>query len=540
MSGTPKQKRTGGARLSQSSKGRPPMDQKTKEKLIMVVMIILAVIMVVAAAVSVLYTRWVKKPDLPPTSDYPSVTQPGTPTASPSGSEEDVNREPEYDPVQPKVSGERKSEDIYTIFVFGADESSDLTDTMMLVTYDITNQKATVMSIPRDTLINTKAFSVDAMKMNCVYSRKGGGEKGIKALVSEVSELVGYTPDYYVKVNWDLVGLMVDAIGGVYFDIPWDMWYSDPYQDLYIDLQAGYQLLNGNQAMQLVRWRKNMNKETFSTSGEKSVGDTGRLEIQQNFLKSVLKQTLQLKNAARVSELAKLFGENVESNLTIENLFWFGSQAIFSGLSVENVEFVTMPFYFGEYPVKSGENWQMRSFVYPGRKDLIALINNSLNPFLNEVTTREVDLIYTRQGGGIASTTGVLADPSMETYPEEYVKWKFLQDNPDLVMEPDGVPDPNNPYDPDNPENQVDPENPGNPDDPGSSGVPGGNEDPGYVFDPNVVPTDPGWSSGGDEPVETSEPQPEWDPNAVPTDPGWVVTDPVESRNPGSDGEPTE
>ena len=534
MSGTAKPNRAGGARLSQNPKRQRAANSKKKEKIIMVVMIVLAVVMVLAATVSVLYARWVQKPDLPTNDDPPASTQTGAPVeTTPGGEEPDVEREPEYDPVQPKVSGERKSEDIYTIFVFGADESSNLTDTMMVVTYDITNQKATVMSIPRDTLINTKAYSLDAMKMNCVYSRKGGGEKGTKALINEVSELVGYTPDYYVKVNWDLVGLMVDAIGGVWFEVPWDMWYSDPYQDLYIDLKAGYQCLNGDQAMQLVRWRKNMNKETFSTAGEKGVGDTGRLEIQQNFLKAVLKQTLQLKNATRISELAKLFGENVESNLTIENLFWFGSQAIFSGLSVENVEFVTMPYYFGEYPVKSGEEWSMRSFVYPARKDLLSLINNSLNPFVDEVTLKELDLIYTRSEGGLASTTGTLADPSKGSYPEEYVEWKYYQDNPDLVPEPDGVPDPDNPYDPDNTD---DPTGPIDPDDPTG-------EDPsGSEYDPNAVPTDPLWNSGGESGdgsgAVTTDPT--WDPSAVPTDPGWFVTDPEESGTPDPGSEPTE
>ena len=502
MSQSPKQKKTSGARLQQTGK-KNAMSRKKKELLVMDLMIVLAVLMVCAAAVAVFFNRWVVKPDLPSAdnSPSPSLSAPvgGDSTASPDPSE--TPSEPEYDPVQPKVSGERISEDVYSILVFGADESSNLTDTIMVVTYNVTNQMATAMSIPRDTITNSRGVGVDAKKINAVYARAGGGEKGINALMDEVSELVGFSIDYYVMVNWELVGMMVDAIGGVYFDVPWDMWYSDPYQDLYIDLQEGYQLLNGDQAMQLVRWRKNMNKKTFSTKGEKSVGDTGRLEIQQNFLKEVLKQTLQLKNATRVSELSKLFGENVVSNLTVENLFWFGSQAIFSGLSVDNVRFVTMPFYYGEYPVQHGEKWEKRSFVYPARKDLLSLINGALNPFVDEVSIREVDLVYVNENGGLSTTSGSLVDQSMATLPEEYLLWKELQENPDAATDPDGEEDS---------DGEVDAENPDEPtgnEDPDVTGEPNGDAQPAVTDDPQPEESgDPVSDSGDSEPEPSAQP----------------------------------
>ena len=552
MSEHPNQRKHGGSRVAPKPQKKVTPRQKKREKQIMVVMIVLAVIMVIAAAVAVLYTRWVQKPELPSTSENPSpgISQPADPNATESmGPGEEVSKEPEYDPVQPKVSGERKSEDFYSILVFGTDESSNLTDTMMVVSYDVTNQKATAMSIPRDTLINTKASSLDAMKMNCVYSRKGGGEKGIQALMNEASELVGFSIDYYVVVNWELVGLMVDAIDGVYFDIPWDMWYSDPYQDLYIDLKAGYQLLDGDQAMQLVRWRKNMDPETFEVLKEHSVGDIGRLEIQQSFLKSVLKQTLQLKNATKVSELAKLFGEHVVSNLTIENLFWFGTQAIFNGLNVDDVQFVTMPFYYGEYPVQSGDGWKMRSFVYPARKNLLALINESLNPFVDEVTLRELDLVYVNSGGGLSTTSGNLADSAKATLPEEYLLWKELQENPDAASNPEETGDPNVSNGDLDPETSGDPgaaDNPWGdseiPDWLKPSDAPNTGSDPGVSSDPNTAPTDPVWSSGGEPdtavtptpgPENTGEP----DPSGPPTHPGYY-TDTQPSGDPENTGEP--
>lgn len=72
----------------------------------------------------------------------------------------------------------------------------------------------------------------DVKKINSVYLHYGGGERGIQALYKEVSQLVGFEPDYQVVVEWEAVGKLVDAIGGVDFNNPYPMDYHDPYQDL--------------------------------------------------------------------------------------------------------------------------------------------------------------------------------------------------------------------------------------------------------------------------------------------------------------------
>ena len=482
----------------------------------MILMIVLAVVMVLAAVICVLVSKWVQRPELPPTVENPTHAPVQTlpPASSHDPEVSPTPSLPEYDPVQPKVSGERKSKDFYTILVFGTDESSNLTDTMMVVSYDVTNQKAAVMSLPRDTIINSRAYGVDAKKLNAVYTRGGGGEKGITNLKNEVSELVGFMPDYYVQIDWAIVGQMVDAIGGVWFEVPRDMWYADPYQDipLYIDLKAGYQKLNGDQAMQLVRWRKNMDPVTFKVTFTAS--DITRLELQHSFLKAVLKQVLQLKNVTRISELAKVFGENVVSDLTIENLFWFGSQAIMGGLSVDSVEFSTMPYGYGSFPVKqSNGKYSERSFVYPLQKKLLEEINGKLNPFVNDVTLKELDLIYVKNDGGLASTSGSLADPSMAELPVTETP------KPSPSPEPSGSPDPENSRNP-----IVDQA-------PGGSGSSDPQPSPsaGPGTDPTPAPTP--------APTPTPDPEPSADPDPEPTpsdggglefpDPGGIWDNPL-------------
>lgn len=383
-----------GKRLEHGAK--PPLGpeeaKRRRERRIMIVMIVLAAVMVIAAAVMLLYNRWFKKPSLPPgpvnSGDPTTSLQPGE-TPGPTL---------DIDAVQPKVGGARKSDSIYTFLVFGADVASGLTDSMMVVTYDVANQRAAVMSLPRDTLINVRRWN---KSLNAVYSSYKDPDQGVEALKSEVSELVGFTPDYYVKIDWELVGEMVEAIGGVWFDVPRDMHYDDPAQDLHIHQDKGYRKLNGDDAMQIVRFR-------HSNDGS-AISDITRLSIQHDFLKAVLKQTLQIQNMTKITQLADLFGRRVESDLQVENILWFGSQAVFGGLGVDDVEFFTMPFY----GASNDRNARYRGRVYPNQTELLKVINEKLNPYEEEVTIRQLDLIrVSADGNTLSSSTGVLADPS--------------------------------------------------------------------------------------------------------------------------------
>lgn len=395
-----------GKRLDKKAKPAltPEQAQKRKEKRIMIVMIVLAVIMVITAALVLLYKRWVKRPDIP--APGPNVE------ASDAPLEPDATPEPtlDIDAIEPKVGGERKSDAIYTILIFGQDTTSGLTDTMMVATYDVTNQKAAVMSLPRDTLINSSARpGIDAKKLNAVYNVYGQGEDGIEALRNEVSELVGFTPDYYVQVDWELVGEMVDAIGGVWFDNPYHMEYYDPFQDLVIYQEKGYRKLSGIDAMEIVRWRKNgdgPDGKTIPGGGDGT--DISRLALQHAFLKAVLDQTLQIKNITKIGQLIKLFNSRVKSDLSVENMLWFAQEAVLGGLKVSDVEFFTMPNALSSY---GG-----RGYVYPLQSQLLEMTNEYLNPYQEQVTIKQLDLMSPTGDGGVRSSTGRLAAPEL-AYP---------------------------------------------------------------------------------------------------------------------------
>ena len=302
------------------------------------------------------------------------------------------------DGVRPKADGERKSRDFYTVLILGRDTGGGgNTDTMLLASYDVTNQKAAVMSIPRDTMVNV---SWDVKKINSVYNMNGGGEKGIQALYKEIAQLVGFEPDYQVIVEWEAVGRIVDAIGGVYFDVPYNMNYHDPYQDLVIEQAKGYRLLDGDDAMQVIRWRKN--------DDGSGVGDDGRMRIQQDFLKAMIKQLMQPSNVLNIGTLSRVFQESVETDLSFQEILWFGQQAVSGGLGVENVEFFTMPWYGAGAWSRSYH--QNLSYVIPKANDLLDLVNSKLSPFVETFTLGDLDLMSVNSDGSLRSTTGYVED----------------------------------------------------------------------------------------------------------------------------------
>ena len=137
-------------------------------------------------------------------------------------------------------------------------------------------------------------------------------------------------------------------------------------------------------------------------------GDIGRIETQQAFLKAVIEQMLQVKNVTKINEFAKVFQKNVTTDLSFQNILWFAQKAIFGGLSVENVNFVTMPY-------KGVSAWsryyhQKLSYVVPVADELLELVNNDLSPFTQVFTLSDLDIMYVNADGSIGSTTGHVED----------------------------------------------------------------------------------------------------------------------------------
>lgn len=186
----------------------------------------------------------------------------------------------------------------------------DLTDTIMVASYNPNTQKATLLSIPRDTYTGknpAKATSYE--KINSLYSRKHRPDETLKA----VNEITGLNIEYYVVVKTEALIKLVDVIGGINFNVPIDMDYDDTSQDLHIHLKAGEQKLDGDKAEQLVRFRHNNDGTSYPE--EYGDNDTGRMRTQREFIMQVVKQTAKPENIFKLGEILEVAKEYVITNI---------------------------------------------------------------------------------------------------------------------------------------------------------------------------------------------------------------------------------
>ena len=362
----------------------------------------IALLLVVAGIFTVKFVGAIRAPDL----------KNGADSAAGSGGSSHLSVNPEtgeevvaYDgviddsnTVHPIVSGDRKP-DYYTFLLIGTDASSSNTDTLMVASYDVANQKINLMSIPRDTMVNV---SWDIKKINSVYSMSG-----LDGLKRHIGKLVGFIPDYYVKVDLNAFIEVIDLIGGVDFDVPREMNYDDPAQNLHIHFQPGMQHLTGQQAMELVRWRKN-------NRGGGGYDDTGRIATQQSFLREAFKQCLSIRNWTKITGYVEIFERDVESDLTVGEMLWFARQAM--NLSEDGFETCTAPGnYYASAWSRTYRGYQ--SYVTLSAREIVQLVNESFNPYLSSVSMANLDIMSINSDGSISSSTGYVADSAAAQTP---------------------------------------------------------------------------------------------------------------------------
>lgn len=359
--------------------------QKIRYRLLQVLVVIAVIVIVAALALR----AWMKLPEIPASSTLEGDSS-------------------SYDGAElPDVAKSGRKEGVYTFLLVGQDTAGGgNTDTMMLITFDTKNKTIDGMSLPRDTMINVDRKG-SGHRLNAVYNYNKGSdpdtqvEKGIAALKKEVGKLTGITPDFYVMVQWEAVGKMVDALGGVYFEVPFDMDYDDPTvgQDLHIHLKEGYQKLDGEQAMGLIRWRHNNDYSVQYPNG-----DLGRIQTQQAFLKAVAAECLKPATLLKAPALAEVFMENVTTDLSLGNLLAFAQLA--AGMDAEqDVNFISMPVTDAKY---SGV-----SMVLPVVDELLEVLNESFNPYLSDIQSSDLQVLVRNSDGSYSVTGGTLLDSSL-------------------------------------------------------------------------------------------------------------------------------
>lgn len=205
----------------------------------------------------------------------------------------------------------------------GIGDGYKLTDSIMIASYNPQTQQASLLSIPRDTYVGKKDKNtassnyLASYKMNAVYRNGTNLEETIEC----VNNLTGLNLENYILIDTDAIIEIVDAIGGVWFDVPIDMDYEDLNQDLYIHLKAGYQLIDGEKAEQLLRFRHNQDGTSYPV--EYGDNDIGRMRTQREFIQATAKQLLKIENVTKVLNLLDIVSNNVKTNLDMQSLKYY-------------------------------------------------------------------------------------------------------------------------------------------------------------------------------------------------------------------------
>jgi len=214
------------------------------------------------------------------------------------------------------------------IVVIGLDDEEARSDVIMLINYSPALGQVNILSIARDTRVRVKG---KIEKINALYAM--GGETLISKAVQQIT---GLPVKYYITLNFKGFRNIIDTLDGVQVDVPVDMVYNDPTQNLLINLKKGKQLLNGEKAEQFVRYRKG------NKPGEGYIdGDIGRNRAQQQLVRELISQKVNLRYISKVDDIYNLLKRYMKTNIEIGDITYYAKDLI--KLNYNSVRTFTMP-----------------------------------------------------------------------------------------------------------------------------------------------------------------------------------------------------
>ena len=191
----------------------------------------------------------------------------------------------------------------------------NLTDTIMIASYDPNKQEAVLISVPRDSYTGTNTKKATASKkINALYNVSGDPQETVDA----VNELTGLNIKYYAIIKTEALIELVDAVGPIEFNVPINMDYDDVTQDLHIHLKAGVQQIDGKKAEHLLRFRHN--NDATSYPSEYGDNDIGRMRTQREFITAVISQTVKLENITKLGAILDVANRNLITNIDFKTL----------------------------------------------------------------------------------------------------------------------------------------------------------------------------------------------------------------------------
>jgi LCP family protein required for cell wall assembly len=351
------------------SRGGRRLEDKTKRKSGKPLLAAVIFLAIIAGGAYLWYTECFSVPPVIPGGDDGLAHQPG------EWNNEDAGLSGDRLPEGVTMS-DRKAE-FFTVLIIGLDGGVN-TDTIMVASFDDVSKTADLISIPRDTLVNVQRR---IKRINSAYpagTLNGGGRAGgIAQLQREVKTLIGFIPDYYIVIDLKAFELLVDTVGGVEIDVPFNMRYEDPLQGLSINISSGLQTLSGSDALKFARYRR-------GSRGSRTITDFERIGHQQMVMKALTDKLIHPANLVNIPKFASIFSENVHTDLELGNLVWFGQQML-KMRGTEALHTHTLPIY------KSSGSPHWYEFAH--LENTLELINSTVNPFNKPILPSHVDIL---------------------------------------------------------------------------------------------------------------------------------------------------
>ncbi|MDH6089771.1 LCP family protein [Umezakia ovalisporum] len=275
-----------------------------------------------------------------------------------------------------------------------------LSDVMILVKFDPETKKIAMLSIPRDT--RTEVIGHGVKKLN-----SANVDGGPALTAKSVSNLLGDVPiDRYIRINVLGVGKLIDALGGVTVHIPKDLKYRDDSQHLYIDLKAGKQHLNGEQALQLLRFRHD------------ELGDIGRVQRQQMVMRALIDQTFNPRTLGQLPKILSVVKDNIDTNLTIEELLALAGFSV--GTNRSNMHMFMLPGRFGQ------KDEYLASYWIPNESGIARLMSQhfgmELTSELQQVNSQGLRVyIQDSTGSDRSEIKSLIRTLQASGYPQAYI-----------------------------------------------------------------------------------------------------------------------
>ena len=278
------------------------------------------------------------------------------------------------------TSHQRRSQ-VYNFVLLGRDVSSGNTDSIIVVSYDVPQKKMGMISIPRDTAVKRSWRSNP--KINGAFF--GSGPDTLK---EEIYNTFGIPIDFYVLVDLEGFIALVDELQGVDVEIPVDMNYDDPTvgQELHIHFQKGPAHLDGQSAMEAVRYRHDNDNPDGSPGPNQDYTDVGRAAFQRQVLTQLARKVISWNSIPRIASFIEIFRTYVQTDLSASDMLWFASQA----MKLDPDTAVTQGVLEGRGDaVCKGVKW---CYVFQA-EDILPVLNEQVNPFTEDLTEDDLHLI---------------------------------------------------------------------------------------------------------------------------------------------------